>query len=152
MSHSKSLWALTADGLRADTLLDHDAVRAPHLSKIIQERGAWGVSHAHVPTETRTGHVALIGGIYEDPANVGAGWSENTVPFDSVFNQSTNTYCWGSPDVLPMFARGVEHVHAETYPPTVEDFGAEDASSLDQWVLVRVRKFFNKVIGTTVQT
>jgi GPI ethanolamine phosphate transferase 1 len=60
----------TGDGLRADLLFsvnafpsipDAPAVVAPYLRSIIQSRGAFGVSHTHVPTESRPGHVALIG-------------------------------------------------------------------------------------------
>jgi phosphatidylinositol glycan class N len=59
-----------ADGLRADLLFtvnafpnipDAPSVVAPHLRAIAQSRGAFGVSHTRVPTESRPGHVALIG-------------------------------------------------------------------------------------------
>lgn len=58
------------DGLRADLLLELNAFRsipdapevvAPYLRSIVETRGAFGVSHTRVPTESRPGHVALIG-------------------------------------------------------------------------------------------
>jgi len=67
------------DGLRADLLLNTNAfpnvpdsprIVAPHLRSIIEERGAFGISHTRVPTESRPGHVAIIGGMYEDVSAV----------------------------------------------------------------------------------
>ena len=66
-------YARLADGLRADSALSYNAFPAyhnstepvaPYLRSIVRERGAFGVSHTHVPTESRPGHVALIGALY----------------------------------------------------------------------------------------
>lgn len=58
------------DGLRADLLFTPNGfssinsttdVVAPYLRSIVEKRGAFGVSHTRVPTESRPGHVAIIG-------------------------------------------------------------------------------------------
>ncbi|XP_068565840.1 GPI ethanolamine phosphate transferase 1 isoform X2 [Cebidichthys violaceus] len=138
---------VVADGLRADslfTLLPDGSSRAPYLRSVIEEKGTWGVSHTRVPTESRPGHVALIAGFYEDVSAIAKGWKENPVEFDSVFNETRHTWCWGSPDILPMFAKGAsgDHVYTHTYPAGEEDFASTDASRLDTWVFTQVKSFF----------
>ncbi|XP_049912199.1 GPI ethanolamine phosphate transferase 1 isoform X1 [Epinephelus moara] len=138
---------VVADGLRADslfTLLPNGSSRAPYLRRVMEESGTWGVSHTRVPTESRPGHVALIAGFYEDVSAVAKGWKENPVEFDSVFNETRHTWCWGSPDILPMFAKGAsgDHVYTHTYPAQEEDFASTDASRLDSWVFTQVKSFF----------
>ena len=65
-----SIRSLPGDGLRADLLFSVNAFPniegapeyvAPNLRAIVEERGAFGISHTRVPTESRPGHVAIIG-------------------------------------------------------------------------------------------
>lgn len=153
---AKRLVLFVADGLRADTLfsLNPDGSSlAPYLrTKIVQSKGKWGVSHTHVPTESRPGHVALIAGLYEDVSAVTHGWQDNPVPFDSIFNRSHHTWSWGSPDILPMFAKGATpgKVDMYTYDAEWEDFADSDASNLDTWVFERVNNFFKRAKSDSV--
>ena len=132
-----------ADGLRGQSF--YEAGTGEFLKKQ-GRRGALGLSHTRVPTESRPGHVALLAGLYEDPSAITAGWSENTVEFDHVLNRSSHSWAWGSPDILPMFARGQAgsqgRVSTESYSKQMENFAAENLSSLDTWVFDKVENFF----------
>ncbi|KAG2070141.1 PigN-domain-containing protein [Suillus decipiens] len=120
------------------------------LRDIIQTRGAFGLSHTRVPTKSRPGHVAIIGGVYENISAVTKGWTTNPVHFDTVFNQSSHTFSFGSPDILPMFAQGATpgKVDAWCYDEEDEDFTKGtatnwmDATALDTWVLNQLETLF----------
>lgn len=99
--------------------------RAPYLRHIIKERGAWGISHTRIPTETQTGHLAIISGVYKNIGAIPTRWSKDLKHFDSVFNQSRHTWSFGSPDVVPMFQREASdssRVDISTYSPKFEVF------------------------------
>lgn len=110
------------------------------------KKGITGISHTHVPTESRPGHVAIIAGVYEDPSSIFKGWKENSVEFDSVFNRSSKTYAWGSPDIVPMFSRGASpgRVVTDTYSSESEVFSVGAKTYLlDKWVFDKVKTFLS---------
>ncbi|KAI0035528.1 Phosphatidylinositolglycan class N-domain-containing protein [Vararia minispora EC-137] len=157
---ARRLVLIVGDGLRADFVFSANATSivpgvpelvAPYLRNVIEERGAWGISHTRVPTESRPGHVALIGGMYEDVSAVTKGWKTNPVDFDSVFNRSSYTFSFGSPDILPMFERGAVpgRVKAWTYNEEDEDF-TKDATELDIWVYHRLEELLRNATTDSV--
>ncbi|KAJ8521469.1 hypothetical protein ON010_g17815 [Phytophthora cinnamomi] len=81
--------------------------------------------------------------MYEDVSAVTKGWADNPVDFDSVFNQSSSSFLFGSPDIVPMFARQVSHAHEEHYSHEEEDFAKGDSSELDVWVFRHLQKLLN---------
>ena len=143
------LVVIVADGLRADRLFeledapgdDPDAPRvprAPFLHGVAESRGRWGISHARPPTESRPGHVALLAGFYEDPSAITKGWQANAVEFDHLLNQSSAAWALGAPSVVPLFAKGIDHVRHRMYAEELEDFAASnDHAALDEWVFDR---------------
>ena len=134
---AKRLVIFVADGARADATFFKGAT--PHLQNKAATEGTWGVSHARAPTESRPGHVALLGGFYEDPSAITKGWSANPVEFDHLLNQSTNAWAWGAPSVVPLFGDGIHRVRQFCYDEALEDFAsANDHGALDEWVFERV--------------
>ncbi|CDS02075.1 hypothetical protein, partial [Sporisorium scitamineum] len=121
------------------------AFAAPFLRSVARHRGAWGLSHTRVPTESRPGHVAMIAGMYEDVSAVTKGWKLNPIAFDSLLNQSSHSFAFGSPDIVPMFAVGAaaDRVDMWTYDEEDEDF-TKDATHLDLWVLDRLKDLLNR--------
>ncbi|XP_068916089.1 GPI ethanolamine phosphate transferase 1-like [Tenebrio molitor] len=146
---AKRVVFIVADGLRAEKIFGKgQAVKAPHLTKIRKMRAAWGTAYSRVPTESRTGYAALLAGVYEDPSALLLGWRRYPVDFDSVINQSTNSWSWGSPNVVRMFNKdNASHVHSYSYNASLQDFGQNNTTVLDIWVFDKVRAFIQEQIN-----
>ncbi|ELU38715.1 GPI ethanolamine phosphate transferase 1 [Rhizoctonia solani AG-1 IA] len=178
---AKRVVLIVGDGLRADLLFnvnpfpnipDSPLTVAPFLRSVASERGAFGISHTRVPTESRPGRrfgghkrsvgkqshfcaslTSLLSTKAGKPIPYACAFQKfclhglipiSQVDFDSVFNKSAHTFAYGSPDIVPMFARGVtpeDKVSSWCYDEEDEDF-TKDAKELDTWVLTRLRETF----------
>lgn len=129
---------IVADGLRADKLFTNDMSETPFIKNLLLQRAAWGLSHTRVPTESRPGHVAMLGGFYEDVASVTKGWQANAVEFDSLFNRTLRGWAWGTHEVVQMFDHGrSDYVKIQSSPDELSDLTKHDTTELDAWVVER---------------
>ncbi|KAL3279531.1 hypothetical protein HHI36_017040 [Cryptolaemus montrouzieri] len=135
---SKRVILFVADGLRAQAIFDKNENVTPFLSSIRKTRGAWGVSHARLPTESRTNHVSILGGICEDPTAVFNKFREFPVDYDSVLNESKNAWIIGTRQVIKLFQLKDQIKHLKT---TILPIGAH--KNEDAWVFDEMTSLLN---------
>lgn len=136
---AKRLVIFIADGLRSQSIYDKNENVSSYLTYIRKNRGSWGVSHTRVPTESRPNHVAILGGIYEDPSAVYKSWQKFPIDFDTVFNESKYSWVIGTEEITSIFNKNTQNnVKLMSSPAELLDYKRENHQVLDEWVFKQV--------------
>ncbi|TGZ74572.1 hypothetical protein CRM22_000862 [Opisthorchis felineus] len=140
---------MVTDGMRADKLFGSQLKYTPFIRNILLNKGAWGLSHTRVPTESRPGHIAMLGGFYEDVASITKGWQANAVEFDSILNRSQRAWAWGTHEVVQAFGLNtVNLVMAKSSPSELSDLVKHSISDIDRWTVDQfLAELYNKETG-----
>lgn len=148
---AKRVIIVLADGLRADKAFNPGVT--PHLRFAAGMRGAYGVSHTRVPTESRPGHVALLAGFYEDVSAVAKGWQENPVEFDHIFKTARYSFLMGAPEIMHIFHKQPNNnkrnnkqtqIWTDSFNSELVDFGIKDARVQDEWTFRRFERLLQE--------
>ncbi|KAH8288757.1 hypothetical protein KR054_009282 [Drosophila jambulina] len=127
------------DGLRAASFLAKNGSAVPDLRDLYRTQGRIAGSRALVPTMTATGHIAIFGGLKQDPTAVLVNFRYVPVDFDSVFNRSRLTIGWDHVIVDKVF-RNLPHGGAPLRITT----GEKKDLQFDPWVFSQVKEFLTK--------
>jgi len=141
---AKRVVVISGDGLRGDRTFENQMIHTPYLKTKVFNEGTWGISHTRVPTETRPCHLAMLGGVYEDPSAVTKQWRMSDFNFDTVFNESSYSLGFGAPDIIGILQRSISSEKFESYyfNNKLEDF-SKDGTASDIWVRDQVISFFD---------
>eukprot|EP00042_Codosiga_hollandica_P058120 m.872064 g.872064 ORF g.872064 m.872064 type:complete len:890 (+) comp59774_c0_seq5:141-2810(+) len=147
---------IISDGMRYDKLaaqlnahLDEAGVERPYnrtemfFRQRLFKNARFGRGLARLPSETRRGHVALLAGVFEGIARVSSLLRETStdlLEYDTVFNQSTSTWAWGSVDIVPLFRESLQY-HPHAFGSDEQDLSRNDMTNLDEWVFSALADF-----------
>ncbi|KAH8361791.1 hypothetical protein KR200_010547 [Drosophila serrata] len=82
------------DGFRADSFLAKNGSAVPDLRDLYQTQGRIAISRSLAPTQTATGHIAIFGGLRQDPTAALVNFRYVPVYYDTVFNRSRTAIGW----------------------------------------------------------
>ncbi|KAH8251955.1 hypothetical protein KR038_011929 [Drosophila bunnanda] len=124
------------DGLRAASFLAKNGSAVPDLRDLYRTQGRIAISRSLGPTQTATGHIAIFGGLRQDPTAVLFNFRYIPVYYDTVFNRSRTAIGWIHRFVAPVFIY-LPHGGA----PLRFSVGLDKKLQFDAWVFKEVEEF-----------
>ncbi|KAH8288758.1 hypothetical protein KR054_009283 [Drosophila jambulina] len=124
------------DGLRAASFLAKNGSAVPDLRDLYRTQGRMAISRTLAPTQTATGHIAIFGGLRQDPTAALVNFRYVPVYYDTVFNRSRTAIGWIHRFVELVFVY-LPHGGA----PLRFTVGYDKKLNFDAWVFNQVEEF-----------
>ncbi|XP_020799854.1 GPI ethanolamine phosphate transferase 1-like [Drosophila serrata] len=127
------------DGLRAASFFARNGSAVPDLRDFYRTQGRIALSRALPPTQTTTGHIAIFGGLKQDPSAAVVNFLYVPVYYDTVFNRSRTAIGWIHEMVDNVF-KDLPHGGA----PLRFKLGYNNDLQFDEWVFKQVKEFLSR--------